>query len=127
MGSKNKIRCNCGKKALLVTGKEIYPHLPNLHHKKFWLCRGCDAYVGCHGDTNKPMGVLADKEHRDLKMRAHNAFDPLWVSMDMNRTEAYEWLAEKMGLSKRKCHIGMFNQDQCREVIYICGLATNLK
>lgn len=33
----------CDKPAELVTGAEVYPHRPDLHHKKFWLCKPCDA------------------------------------------------------------------------------------
>lgn len=103
-----------------MTGDIIYPHRPDLSDKKFWRCEPCSAYVGCHRD-GKPLGRLADAELRGLKMKAHEAFDPMWKRGIMDRNEAYRWLAGKMGISKRKCHIGMFTPDQCREVVRICG------
>lgn len=79
----------------------------------------CDAYVGCHKKNGRPLGRLANKELRTWKVRAHNAFDPLWKSGDMSRTNAYSWLADKMGIDKSKCHIGMFDVEQCKEVVRI--------
>lgn len=35
----------CKSAAELVGGDVIYPHLPWLHDKKFWMCAPCDAYV----------------------------------------------------------------------------------
>lgn len=70
----------CNKPAELVTGKEIYPHRPDLYPKKFWRCRPCTAYVGCHkpnagyGDGTRPLGRLANAELRAAKSAAHAAF-----------------------------------------------------
>jgi hypothetical protein len=36
-------------------------------------------------------------------------------------------LADKMGITVDKCHIGMFNLDQCRQVIDICKVRMNEK
>lgn len=79
----------------------------------------CDAYVGCHRRSGKPLGRLANKELRAWKVNAHDAFDPLWKSGDMTRTEAYSWLAGKMEMDERDCHIGMFDVKECREVVRI--------
>lgn len=79
----------------------------------------CDSYVGCHKKSGKPLGRLANKELRTWKVRAHNSFDPLWKSGDMTRTEAYSWLADKMGIDKKDCHIGMFDAEQCKEVVRV--------
>jgi len=49
-------------------------------------------------------------------MVAHAAFDPLWKSGRMSRNEAYRRLAIAMGLHQDKCHIGMFDEQQCRVV-----------
>lgn len=43
-----------------------------------WLCDPCGAWVGCHGNTDEPLGRLANKELREWKQKAHAAFDPLW-------------------------------------------------
>lgn len=51
------------------------------------------------------------------RMRAHEAFDPLWQTGHLSRTEAYRWLASAMGLPAAKTHIEQFNAQQCREVV----------
>lgn len=114
----------CSKPAKLVTGAKIYPHRPDLKHLKFWHCECCEAYVGTHGygPRNKPLGRLANKELRTLKRLAHKTFDPIWKGPQSrsSRSNAYYWLARKMNLPKQRCHIGMFNTEQCRQVINIC-------
>lgn len=82
----------------------------------------CDAYVGCHvGSDWKPLGRLANAALRKLKIQAHTAFDPLWKTGSMTRTQAYAWLADQMRLQVRETHIGYFDNEQCREVIKICS------
>lgn len=109
----------CGKRAEFVDSAEVY------HGRSYgmiYLCRPCDAYVGCHGRGDTPKGRLANAELRRWKIAAHNAFDPLWRFGPFRgqRNSAYAWLAEQMGLPKEKTHIGMFDVAQCQQVIQIC-------
>ena len=53
-------------------------------------------------------------------MKAHDAFDALWKSGGMERTEAYDWLCEQMELDSEDCHIGKFDKKQCKSVVEIC-------
>lgn len=61
-------------------------------------------------------------------MQAHDAFDPLWEakvdrtgkSQKHCRGAGYKWLAERMGIPKAECHIGMFDVGQCQRVVEIC-------
>ena len=110
----------CNNIADIVSGDRIYPHRPDLAEKKFYLCTPCDAYVGCHPGTTKPLGRLADKTLRRAKVAAHNAFDPLWRAGPMTRLEAYQWLAEALGIAFADCHIGFFDLQQCQRVTEIC-------
>lgn len=118
----------CQRASLLVTGKTIYPHRPDLVAKKFWQCAPCDAYVGCHppahrngkggqGDGTTPLGRLANAELRKANRRAHDAFDPLWQARHMSRQSAYKWLAEQLGISPENCHIGMMDVEGCNAVV----------
>lgn len=111
----------CDRKTKLVGGIRVYPHREDLHGLSFWLCEDCGAYCGCHRGTHKPLGTPANAELRNLRKQAHSKFDPFWRSGKMTRTEAYERLAKKMGIDIPDCHIGMFNEDQCREVLTIIG------
>ena len=93
-----------------------------------YLCRDCDAYVGCH--KNKPdqsLGRLANKELRQAKIEAHYYLDNLWqrridaeTTKGHARGKAYKWLREQMNLTSAECHIGMFDVEQCKKVVEIC-------
>lgn len=117
----------CGQPAPLITGKELYPHRPDLWEKRFYRCDPCDAHVGCHppatargggiGDGSVPLGRLANAELRRVRSAAHAAFDPIWQRQGMSRRDAYLWLAQELGIDPQECHIGMFDLDQCRAAI----------
>lgn len=114
------VRCECGREADLVKGDVIYPHRKDLHFKRYWMCKPCGAYVGCHNGSIQPFGTLADKELRVLRVKAHKAFDPMWKKTSMSRNNAYRWLSKKMRVCRTKCHISMFNVEQCNQVINLC-------
>ena len=110
--------CNyCGRKTELVDSKVIY----GTSYGMMYLCRHCNAYVGCHKGTDRPLGRLADAELRYWKKAAHAVFDPLWRQGRFRgqRKAAYEWLAEQMGLPVEQTHIGMFDIAQCKQAIKI--------
>lgn len=112
----------CNSKAFLVGGNVIYPHRPDLASKKFWNCPPCKAYVGCHPEPpgNIALGRLADVVLRRLKSEAHAAFDPKWKHGKMTRSEAYGILADRLGIKKKDCHIGWFDEETCKKVIELC-------
>ena len=110
----------CDRQSVLVSGAKLYPHRRDLVHKQFYECEPCAAYVGCHPDSAKPMGRLANAELRAAKQRAHAAFDPLWKSGERSRIQAYAWLAEQLGIARQNCHIGMFDVHQCEQVVELC-------
>lgn len=88
-------------------------------------CRPCDARVGCHPGTNKPLGTLANAPLRRARMAAHAAFDPLWKSHGVNRHEAYSELASRLGIHTRECHIGHFDETRCADVVRHAGEMTS--
>lgn len=77
----------------------------------------CNAIHGCHQDSKKPFGIPADKETKQWRIKAHKSFDWLWKSGNMKRAEAYKWMQLSLGLSSKKAHIGMFDLNQCRQLI----------
>lgn len=120
--SGREVLCDyCGGWAKLVTGKVIYPHRPDLFGKSFYQCAPCDAFVGCHPGTVNPLGRLADATLRKAKQAAHAAFDPLWKSGGMKRGAAYAWLADKLCIQNRHCHIGMMDPETCARVVAACA------
>lgn len=123
----------CGRLSKLVDSEIIY----GTSYGLVYDCRPCDAYVGVHKGTTKPLGRLADKELREWKKRAHAAFDPFWQgplesekeekgrldsgAKRRHRGYAYWCLSTHMNIPKEQCHIGMFSVEQCREVVRICA------
>jgi hypothetical protein len=120
---KNVICDYCGTPAEFIDSAAIY----GKSYGMVYRCPNCGAYVGCHKGTDKPLGRLANKELRTWKMKAHDAFDPIWKSHKMRRPAAYKWLSEQMGIPWDKTHIGMFDIEQCKQVIKICNAALRLK
>jgi Fe-S cluster biosynthesis and repair protein YggX len=118
----------CQERAEKVDAVRVYPHRPDLAGKKLWMCVPCDAWVGCHRGTTKPLGRLADAELRKAKQSAHAAFDRLWkakaqrdgIPYGKARGQGYAWLSQAMGVPPKKCHIGMFDVDQCCSVVELC-------
>lgn len=116
----------CGGKPHLVDSEAIYGRYYG--DKTFWLCVGCDAWVGTHGYDNKtPLGRLADGELREWKKAAHDVFDQLWKAKQKKgfkrsvaRGAAYKWLSKEMGIDPLFTHIGMFNVEQCKRVYDLC-------
>lgn len=123
--SLTKVDCDyCQRPVQLVSGEVVYPHRPDLYHLRFWQCAPCDVWVGCHRGTERPLGRLANAELRAAKIAAHVAFDELWKRTtpagSYSRTGAYRWLAEQLGIEVERCHIGMFDVEQCQRVVEIC-------
>lgn len=108
----------CGNPAANVGGDVVYPHRPDLAPKRFWVCLPCDARVGCHGTSDRPLGRLANAELRQWKMKAHAVFDPIWKERRMSRGAAYRWLAEMLGVEE--VHIGEQDVAGCKEIVEIC-------
>ena len=79
-----------------------------------WLCRPCDARVGCHENTRRPLGTMADKEMRAWRMKAHAVVDPLWRSGRYQRRQVYERLRDAFG---EEVHIGASDIGRCKEII----------
>lgn len=89
------------------------------YNTNIYVCYLCDAYVGTHGKGKTPLGTLANKQLRSLRMTAHSIFDPLWKGKfrKMGRAGAYRLMQKLMNLPPEKAHIAMFDEDQCRLLI----------
>lgn len=125
--------CNyCGDSAqFLATSEQVYD---GRNFGPVWACLKCEAWVGVHPGTKKPLGRLANSDLRQAKRRAHSVFDPLWMHareayddkvhsrrlvIRIARSRAYLWLAEQLGIPVEDCHIGMFDVAQCRRVVEV--------
>ena len=116
----------CGEAAAFVTGAVVYPHRRDLYGRMFYHCLDCQAWVGTHKGTTRPLGRLANAELRLAKMDAHAHFDPFWKGRGWKRGRAYAWLAQELGIERSACHIGMFDVLRCRRVVDIVREAAQL-
>lgn len=103
----------CKKEAEWVENKAVYGKNYGTSYMMY-LCRPCDAYVGCHNNSRKPLGVMTNKEGREWRKRAHAAFDPLWKSGGMSRGAAYGKLNKFFG---RDIHIGESDVETCQKIL----------
>lgn len=113
----------CGGVIRLVPARMIYGLSTDrlgLSGENIYLCQNCNARVGCHKGTNRPLGNVANEVLRLKRMEAHRVFDALWKSGRMTRTGAYRWLAGELHLRPDRAHIGGFEMDQCQRVIELC-------
>ncbi len=114
----------CGGVIRRVPGQQIYGDAAamrlKLWNEWFYQCQNCNARVGCHRGTTRPLGNVANEVLRLKRMETHQVFAAYWKGRHMSRTAAYKWLSKKMGLPEEKAHIGGFKMDQCQQVIDIC-------
>jgi len=107
----------CGGQSTLKSDSFVYSGIS--YGGKMWVCENwpaCQSSVGAH-KNGKPLGTLANRQLREARVAAHEAFDPLWKSGTFDRRAAYQLLAAMMGIPVCDCHIGMFNEKQCQQVL----------
>jgi hypothetical protein len=116
--TEHRLDCQyCGKQARLIGGEALFPDKAIYHKKRFWYCKPCDAWVGCHPKSTKPLGTLANKKLRLFRIKTHERFDKLWKTELMSRDEAYSLLRRALNVSEEEGHIGMFGEDQCQKAM----------
>lgn len=106
----------CQKPAKWVENKEIYGRNYGRSYMA-WYCRPCDAYVGCHNNTKKPLGRMADRELREWRKKAKNKFIEVklngnWKNKKL-KSKAYLWLKDRLG---KEFHFGDSTIDECKSV-----------
>lgn len=86
----------------------------------------CDAFVGCHPRSMRPLGSVADAATRAARVKAHKVFDVAWRGKKGQRhpagarTKAYAWLSKELGVDPELCHIGYFDLEMCGRVVQAC-------
>lgn len=60
--------------------------------------------------------ALVSRETHAARIQAHEAFDALWKSGQISRTEAYGKLAELMGMTRDECHMSLMTAEQAGRV-----------
>lgn len=104
----------CGNATQQTDSAEIYH---GVSYGMIYLCKPCNAYVGCHKGTTLSMGRLANDDLREAKKHAHHYLDQLWQPKVYKRPIVYKWLSESLGLNRDFTHIGMSSLKQCEKII----------
>ena len=104
-----------GKPKLVAHGQPLYPYRNDFY--LVWICPECKAYVGCHENTFRPKGFLANKKFMQLRKQAHALFDPIWMNKEMERPQAYKRMAEILGIHPRDAHIAQLQEEQLLKLI----------
>jgi hypothetical protein len=108
----------CKKPAKLIDSAVVYN---GRSYGLIWDCRPCDAYVGVQRGTENAMGTMANHETRRARIRAHEAFDPLWKREGMSRNGAYRLMQTVMNMTAEEAHISRMTADQCHRLIHALG------
>lgn len=118
----------CGKPGEWAENKVKYGHNIGRSYMCYW-CPSCRTFVGCHNNTRKPLGTMANQETLNWRRKAHHLFDRMWnpklqppnaVRNRKNRYsrgKAYKWLANEFGLDE--IHIGESDSVRCKEIIFV--------
>ncbi len=121
---------HCAGSCRRTDGREVYPHLPKLADKVFYVCDGCDARVGAHEESGEPLGTAANAELRQLRITVHNLVDRNWKAAPKGATrhrlrrETYRALSEALGLPEDDARVAMFDADHCRAALsYLKGMS----
>ncbi len=106
----------CGNKTDLVDSAQIYN---GTSYGMIYICQKCNAYVGCYKGTHLSLGMLANKDLREAKKKAHHYLDQLWKPKVFKRPLVYNWLSNTLNIPRDFTHIGMSNIEQCNRIIEV--------
>ena len=106
----------CKRRAEWVENKEVYGN--NIGKSvMIWLCRECDAYVGCHRNTRTSLGTMANAATRKWRKLAHAMVDPIWRNKRLTRGQTYEYMSRYLGFD---VHIGKADVKICKQIVHFC-------
>lgn len=105
----------CDKEALWCENKEKYGKNYGKSYMCYY-CKTCDAYVGCHENTKRPLGTMANKELRQWRMKVHDHIDPLWKSGKVKRGDLYKKISQFLGY---EYHTGESDVETCKKILGI--------
>jgi len=103
----------CKKEAQWVENKEIYG---SNYGKSYmcYLCKDCNAYVGCHNNSRFPLGTMANEELRRWRIETHKHLDRLWKDKIFTRRQVYRMLETVFG---KEVHIGEADINMCKNIL----------
>jgi len=101
--------CNlCGGRVVLLKS-------PKYKSGYMYSCENCHAQVGTYPkNPDVAMGILADSETREMRIKVHKLLDRFWRSQG-GRTKRYEKLAEELGIEPNDCHLAYMQLDTLKQ------------
>lgn len=123
--------CNiCNGKVIFTDNNKIYGK--KYGSGKMYFCTKCKAYVGTHKPRpREALGLLANKEMREMKKKCHDLFDLKWKNEPTSkkrhiaRRNAYKDLAKELGILEKECHFGYFDLNTLKVVYNILNKSIN--
>lgn len=103
----------CQKEAVWTENKAIYGRNYGMSYMCY-LCKPCNAYVGCHENSRRPLGTMANAELREWRKKTHAILDPIWKNKKMSRGQVYTMLQDHFG---KEIHVGASDVEQCKAII----------
>lgn len=112
----------CQKETKWCENKEIYGRNYGKSYMCYF-CRPCWAYVGCHQNTKKPLGTIANAETREWRKKVHAVLDPIWQNHQHKRSKReriYERLSRRIyGKNGKSFHVGESDIGTCKKALEI--------
>lgn len=99
--------CHHDVAARPTTGRDVYPHRPDLADWRGWSCPHCHNYTGVHRSTGEPLGTIPTQEIRRARMELHDLIDPVWQTGLVSRSKLYQLVSKELGLANY--HIAEIN------------------
>lgn len=104
----------CGNKTNLIKGALMpFSISAATENKYYWICPPCNAWVGCHKNSGRPLGTPAKENLRILRTKVRKLFDNYQQRTNISRNGANIWLSRKLNCHIHECHIGYFDEDMC--------------
>lgn len=112
--------CNVcqGTRVIYTENKILYKYNVGIWPMCYY-CLSCRASVSCHDGTNIPKGLLANREVKAYRTRAHEAFDRIWMRKIMTRFEAYQWLADTLGVPVEMASISRLSKENLIRTVQV--------
>lgn len=103
----------CETKAIWTENKRIYGRNYGKSYMCYY-CENCGAYVGCHKNSRKPLGTMANAELREWRKKTHAKIDPLWKEGQWRRGTVYSKLNNFFG---KHIHVGESDIVTCKAIL----------
>lgn len=108
----------CGAPVEFKSNEVIYRH--NFNNGFVYICARfpeCNSYVAAHSVSRKPLGILADKNTRDLRKSVFRIVSPYWQKGLVRKQTVYETIAKILNKEGAFISIAQLNKNECNTVL----------